>query len=73
MSLNITRQLTAALAALFALFGAAPAVALNAGDTAPDFTAPSVLGGKTVDFHLKDALAKHAVVLYFFPKAFTAG
>jgi peroxiredoxin Q/BCP len=52
---------------------AAPARALGVGDAAPDFTADSALAGKVVKFSLKDALAKHAVVLYFFPKAFTAG
>ncbi|HEV2037200.1 MAG TPA: hypothetical protein VGQ96_01225 [Candidatus Eremiobacteraceae bacterium] len=73
MRLNPTQLLSAALAAAFSLFGAAPAVDLHPGDAAPDFKAQSVLDGKTVEFHLKDALSKHAVVLYFFPKAFSAG
>jgi hypothetical protein len=65
--------LTVAFVAVLSLLNIGRAAALDAGDTAPDFTAQSVLGGKTVTFSLKDALAKHAVVLYFFPKAFTAG
>ncbi|HXW51743.1 MAG TPA: hypothetical protein VEJ41_07100 [Candidatus Acidoferrales bacterium] len=57
--------------ALFLMAGQARA--LSVGDAAPDFTASSALGGKTVKFSLKDELAKHAIVLYFFPKAFTTG
>jgi peroxiredoxin Q/BCP len=59
--------------ALAVLAVAAPARALNVGDAAPDFTADSVLAGKTVKFSLKNALAQHAIVLYFFPKAFSVG
>jgi peroxiredoxin Q/BCP len=73
MRSNITQWLTAAVAAAFSLFGAGPAVALNVGDAAPDFKAPSALDGKVVTFSLKDALGKHTVVLYFFPQAFTSG
>jgi peroxiredoxin Q/BCP len=47
--------------------------ALGVGDAAPNFTLDSALDGKVVKFSLKDQLAKQAVVLYFFPKAFTAG
>lgn len=59
--------------ALVVLACASVASALNAGDTAPDVHAPSVLSGKIVDFDLHKALTKNAVVLYFFPKAFTQG
>ncbi len=59
--------------AIAVLASAGPARALSVGDTAPDFTADSTLGGKVSSFNLKDALAKHAIVLYFFPKAFTTG
>ena len=65
--------ITLAFVAMMSLLNVGRAAALDAGDTAPDFSASSVLGGKTVTFSLKDALSKHAVVLYFFPKAFTAG
>jgi peroxiredoxin Q/BCP len=67
------RPLTAVLAAVMSLFNIGAAAALAPGNTAPDFKAPSVIDGKVVYFSLKDALAQHAVVLYFFPKAFTAG
>ena len=53
---------------------AAPAwAALKMGDAAPDFTAPATLGGKEFVFHLKDALRKGPVVVYFYPAAFTKG
>jgi len=52
----------------------APALAaLKVGDAAPDFTAPATLGGKEFTFHLKDALRKGPVVVYFYPAAFTKG
>ena len=73
MKANITKLLTAATVAVVSLFVARPADALSVGATAPEFTAQSALGGKVVDFNLKTALGKHAVVLYFFPKAFTSG
>ena len=47
--------------------------ALDVGDAAPNFTAPSALGGKVTRFNLADALAKGPVVLYFFPAAFSVG
>lgn len=54
---------------------AAPAAmaALQEGARAMDFTTRAVLGGKPFTFHLKDALKKGPVVLYFYPKAFTSG
>lgn len=63
---------------LFALSAAclalAPAsAALNAGAKAPDFTTRGALAGKPFTLHLKDALKRGPVVLYFFPKAFTKG
>ena len=71
--MKVMRPLAGALAAALSLFNLGPAAALTPGSAAPDFKAPSVLDGKVVEFNLKDALAKHAVVLYFFPQAFTAG
>ena len=56
-----------AFSLLAILLGTAP---LKVGDTAPDFTLPSSDGG---DVTLSKELAKGPVVLYFFPKAFTAG
>jgi hypothetical protein len=46
---------------------------LAAGAAAPNVVAQSVIGGKTEPFELKHALAAKAVVLYFFPAAFTSG
>ncbi len=73
--MKIARQLMLIAASAVAAIAAAvtPSSALTAGDAAPDFKAKSVLDGKVVEFSLKSALAKHAVVLYFFPKAFTEG
>jgi thioredoxin-dependent peroxiredoxin len=47
--------------------------ALKPGDTAPDFTAQGSLGGEPFTFHLKDALKKGPVVVYFYPSAYTGG
>lgn len=63
---------------MFGLFLAAalslPAIAaLKAGDSAPDFTAQASLAGKSMTYHLRDALKKGPVVVYFYPSAFTAG
>lgn len=45
--------------------------ALGVGDEAPDFDLPDSVGGRT---RLSDLLADHeGVVVYFFPRAFTAG
>ncbi len=46
---------------------------LPVGATAPDFTAQAALGGKVFTFSLAKALRKGPVVLYFYPKSFTAG
>lgn len=53
---------------------ALPAIAaLNAGDTAPDFDARASLAGEEFDYSLSDALSKGAVVVYFYPSAYTRG
>ena len=53
---------------------ASPAfAALKVGDTAPDFSASGSLSGKPFNFHLKDALKKGPVVVYFYPSAYTGG
>lgn len=53
---------------------ALPAMAaLKAGDSAPRFTAPASLAGKTFTFSLKNALKKGPVVVYFYPSAYTGG
>ena len=66
--------MSAALAGTFAGTLAAqqspPKTSLKVGDPAPDFTLPST-SGKPV--HLADFKGKSAVVLAFFPAAFTGG
>lgn len=47
--------------------------ALPVGSRAPDFTTQAAIGGKVFPFSLADALRKGPVVLYFYPKSFTAG
>nr|WP_294915676.1 peroxiredoxin [uncultured Neokomagataea sp.] len=47
--------------------------ALETNSIAPDFSAPASMGGHEFPFHLKDALQKGPVVLYFYPAAFTKG
>jgi thioredoxin-dependent peroxiredoxin len=53
-----------------AMFGLAKAVELQVGDTSPDFMLPGS-DGKT--YKLADYRGKQAVVLAWFPKAFTPG
>lgn len=65
---------TAGVALLFGLTGhaqaPAPQPALAVGQAAPGFNLPGS-DGKT--YNLKDYAGKSAVVLAWFPKAFTAG
>lgn len=70
----IPHRLAAAAAALsLALAPLAAHAELAVGATAPDFTTQGALGGKPLPVSLKALLAKGAVVLYFYPKAFTPG
>lgn len=69
---RLSRHL-APLAIVLALGPISAHAVLEAGDEAPDFTAPAALGGEPFTFSLADALAKGPVVLYFYPKAFTSG
>jgi len=64
--------LTATFCAILTI-GSPAFAALKVGDAAPDFTAAGSLGGKDVNFHLKDALKKGPVVVYFYPSAYTGG
>jgi peroxiredoxin Q/BCP len=50
--------------------GAGPAAELKPGDAAPDF---ALLGSDGQTHSLSDHKAKRAVVLAWFPKAFTGG
>jgi hypothetical protein len=68
------KGLLAALAlapVLFPQAGAPPKTHLKVGDAAPDFTLPSIPSGAPVK--LSDFRGKKAVVLAFFPAAFTGG
>jgi peroxiredoxin Q/BCP len=62
----------ASIACLGVLLGCAPAGAadLKAGDVAPDFALP---GSDGASHKLSDLKGKRAVVLAWFPKAFTGG
>lgn len=51
-----------------------PAVAaLKAGETAPEFQTQASLAGKAFSYSLKESLQKGAVVVYFYPSAYTGG
>jgi len=59
---------------LLACIASVPALAaLQAGASAPEFTAQASLAGKPFTFSLKEALAKGPVVVYFYPSAYTGG
>ena len=47
--------------------------ALHEGDRAPDFSAQASLAGKSFHYSLKEALSQGAVVVYFYPSAYTSG
>src|SRR6202166_1326350 len=59
--------------ALSALISLPVLAALKIGDKAPDFSARASLAGKEFNFSLQDALKKGAVVVYFYPSAYTKG
>lgn len=69
----MNRMILAALSAFALLAPAAAHAELAPGAVAPDFTTPGALKGRPFSFHLKAALKKGPVVLYFYPKAFTQG
>lgn len=46
---------------------------LSKGTSTPIFTAKASLNGKDFNFSMKKALAKGAVVVYFYPAAYTGG
>jgi peroxiredoxin len=62
------------LAGLLSAAVALPAfAALKEGVAAPEFKAEASLAGKAFPYSLKDALKKGAVVVYFYPAAYTGG
>ena len=73
---NKIYRATVALLALCSIgtASAGPARAmLGPGDAAPQIKGQSIIDGKVEKFDLLDAAKKKAVVLYFFPAAFTSG
>ncbi len=73
MRLALPRRLTASLISA-SFFVAMPATAaLAPGALAPDFTTKAAMAGKAFQFSLGKTLKKGAVVLYFYPAAFTPG
>jgi peroxiredoxin len=61
------------LALLISALTPAAFAALEVGDPAPDFSTQASLGGKEFTYRLSAALKEGAVVLYFYPAAFTQG
>ncbi len=70
---RMVRPFLAPLAALCALVAAAAQAELPVGAQAPAFATQGAIAGKPFGFDLNAALRRGPVVLYFFPKAFTAG
>jgi peroxiredoxin len=61
------------LLALLSLSGPAALAELKPGDKAPDFTIEAAVGGSVSTFSLAEHLKQGPVVVYFYPKSFTAG
>jgi peroxiredoxin len=61
------------LASCLALASFGAQAALKEGASAPDFSVPAAVGGKSFDFSLAASLRKGPVVVYFYPKSFTRG
>ncbi len=66
-------RLKLALAALILPLAMPATAALAPGAKAPDFKAKGAIAGRDFTVHLARQLQKGAVVLYFFPAAFTPG
>ena len=72
--MNIALRFLAATAALTALLAPVASNAeLATGRRAPLFATQGARGGQPFAFNLRTALRSGPVVLYFYPKAFTAG
>jgi len=56
-----------------ALWAGQAGAALPAGAPAPRFEAHAALNGERVEFSLTEALGRGAVVVYFYPAAYTSG
>lgn len=68
-----TAAIGAAMAVMLFIAPKAATSALPVGVQAPDFTTRGAIGGKLFTLTLSHQLKKGAVVLYFFPAAFTPG
>jgi thioredoxin-dependent peroxiredoxin len=74
LELSMTRLACLLLSCLLA--GLLPPAAwadLTAGTSAPAFSTKAAKGGRELTFTLAEALKKGPVVVYFYPKSFTAG
>jgi peroxiredoxin len=67
------KRLPILLAAAATMLAPAAFAELPQGAAAPNFAARGALGGKVFSFNLTAQLRRGPVVLYFYPKAFTAG
>lgn len=61
------------VAGLFAFTTLPALAALEAGQTAPQFSLQASQAGKVFDFSLKEKLKSGPVVVYFYPSAYTNG
>lgn len=71
--MKLARSLPLLAALLASCVAVAAHAALRQGDAAPLFAARASLAGKAFDYSLKESLGKGAVVVYFYPAAFTSG
>ncbi|MXV45281.1 redoxin domain-containing protein [Saccharibacter sp. 17.LH.SD] len=70
---NLFAKLSFCTAILASVASSHAYASLAVGAQAPDFTTMASQGGNEFSYHLKDALKKGPVVLYFYPAAFTKG
>ena len=73
MRLAIPRLLSFSLITASLVLAGPASAALAPGAVAPDFTTKAAMAGKAFQFSLGKALKKGAVILYFYPAAFTPG
>lgn len=71
MNHKTTRQLITAWALM--LYALSSQAALKEGNIAPDFKLQASQAGKAFSYSLKEQLKKGAVVVYFYPSAYTNG
>ena len=69
----MTRLFHAMIAALLLALAGPATAALPVGARAPDFWTEGSVGGRPFRLHLAEQLREGALVLYFYPRAFTEG